>query len=69
MSQKEKVKILEKRLINTERALLALWSLLEDTMPANKTISIDNMMQEFFEANTDLGANFAISSVDGAFVK
>ena len=53
---------LEKRLANTEKALLALWSLMQDTMPPDYQRSINKMMNDYFDANDTLGANFDITS-------
>ena len=55
---------LEKRLQNTERALIDLWTLLKDTVPPAYADNIDDMMGEYFEANTELGGDF-----DAGFVK
>lgn len=53
---------LEKRLQNTERALIALWGLMKDTMPPAYQDSIDRMINEYFDANESLGANFDLNS-------
>lgn len=52
---------LEKRLDNTEKALLSLWALMMDTMPPDYQRDIDKMMNEYFEANSGLGATFDIT--------
>ena len=49
---------LEKRLANTETALLSLWEIMKDTMPPDYQNNIDKMMNDFFEANSGLGASF-----------
>jgi len=51
---------LEKRLANTEAALIALWSLTKDTMPQEVFNNTDNMMNEYFDANESYGSNFNI---------
>lgn len=52
---------LEKRLDNTEKALLSLWALMMDTMPPDYQRDIDKMMSEYFEASSELGATFDIT--------
>jgi len=47
---------IEKRLANTEAALVALVTLLKDTLPPTAGNDIDNMMSQYFEANRGLGA-------------
>ena len=49
---------LEKRLANTEKALVALWSLIQDTLPPAYQEDTDKMMEEYFNANCKLGADF-----------
>ena len=49
---------IEKRLANTESALIALWSLTKETMPPQYQKDIDKMMNEYFDANAKLGATF-----------
>lgn len=49
---------IEKRLVNTETALVALWSLLEDTFPPAYADSVATMMEEYFDANKSLGSVF-----------
>ena len=49
---------LEKRLANTETALIALWAIMKDTMPPDHQDVIDEMMSDFFGANSSLGSNF-----------
>lgn len=48
----------EKRLRNTELALLALWTLMKDTMPPACQDDIDKMMNKYYDANAELGADF-----------
>jgi len=50
---------LEKRLANTETALVGLWSLMKDTMPPDYQRNIEVMMNEYFDANNKLGADFS----------
>lgn len=52
---------LEKRLLNTEKALLALWALMRDTMPPAYQDDIDRMVNEYFDANNALGAIFDLT--------
>jgi len=52
---------IEKRLQNTERALVALWALMKDAMPPGQQNSIEKMINEYFDANEALGANFTLS--------
>lgn len=49
---------LEKRLRNTELALLAMWSLMKDTMPPAYQEDIDKMINEYYDANAALGSDF-----------
>ena len=53
---------IEKRLQNTERALIALWSLMKDTMPPAYQEDIDRMVNEYFDANSALGSDFDLSN-------
>ncbi len=53
---------IEKRLQNTERALTALWSLMKETMPPAYQEDIDRMVNEYFDANSELGADFDLSN-------
>lgn len=53
---------LEKRVHNTENALVALWALIQNTIPAENKDHIENMMEEYFNANTDLGATFGLNN-------
>lgn len=53
-------KKLEQRLKNTEIALVSLWSLMKNTLPPEHQECIDRMMDEYFEANQKLGADFKI---------
>jgi len=48
---------IEKRLQNTERALLALWVLIKDTMPPAYADAVQDMMSDYFDANTELGSD------------
>ena len=50
--------MLEKRLMNTEMALVALWSFLQDTMPPAIQANVGEMMNEFFDTNSEMGADF-----------
>lgn len=52
------VKQLEARLENTEKALIGLWSLIQDNMPNYVQDGGDKMMEEYFTANVELGADF-----------
>lgn len=52
---------LQKRLMNTEMALVGLWSLLQDLMPRGTQSSVGQMMNEYFDANTEMGADFDLS--------
>jgi hypothetical protein len=52
---------LEKRLHNTEVMLVSLWALIEDTMPPVYRETIDEMMEDYFNANDSLGADFDTS--------
>jgi len=49
---------LEKRLRNTEMALLGLWTLMKDTMPPSYQEDIDKMMNDYFDANASMGSDF-----------
>ena len=53
---------IEKRLQNTERALIALWSLMKETMPPEYQENIDRMVSEYFDANYALGSVFDLSN-------
>lgn len=54
-------KQLQARLVNTERALLALWSLIEDTMPSATQDAVGELMNEYYTTNSDLGADFSLA--------
>jgi len=56
MSEQNRINQLEKRLINTERTLISLWALLEDTVPDSHADKINIMMERFFKANVALGS-------------
>ena len=45
---------MDKRLRNTETALVALWSLTKDTFPSHALEVADNMMEGYFEAQERL---------------
>ncbi len=49
---------IQKRVENTEVALVALWSLIEDTLPQEHREATTQMMNDFFDANVELGAEF-----------
>ncbi len=51
---------LEKRLANTEAALFALWNLMQDSQPPHLQYSAGNMIEDYFQANADLGASFDV---------
>jgi len=55
---------LEKRLINTEKALVALWALLKDTVPPAYEEGIEEMMSDYFTASTKLNADFSCGFID-----
>ena len=44
--------------MNTEMALVALWSFLQDTMPPAIQANVGEMMNEFFDTNSEMGADF-----------
>jgi arylsulfatase A-like enzyme len=49
---------IEKRLINTERALVAFYSLIEDNLTTETKEAVSKMMEEYFDSNVSLGGNF-----------
>jgi len=49
---------IEKRLFNTERALVSLWSLLEPTCGEVTKKAIDLMISDYFDAQVSLGVEF-----------
>ena len=53
MTNEEK---LQARIQNTERALVALWSLLEDLQPAAYSDDINLMMEQYHNAGQSLGS-------------
>lgn len=48
-------KAILKRLANTEKALVSLWSLLEDVTPPAYSETITKMISDYLEANEKLG--------------
>lgn len=48
-------KKLRARLENTEIALLALWTLLEDNIPSEYQDDINRMLEQYYDANKMLG--------------
>ena len=50
---------MEKRLANTEYAFMALWNLLSPSLPAQTAFTIDQMVGDYFDANSSLGADFS----------
>jgi len=62
MNDLEKLKNLEDRLVNTETALAALWALIKDDMSARTGKAADVMMEQYFDANSELGAPVNIGS-------
>ena len=46
---------LEKRLANTEAALVGLWALLEDALPPAYQEDIGRFMKYYFDTNEELG--------------
>ena len=63
----DEIELLKARLANTEAALIALHSLLQDTIPLAYNNDISTMLKEYFEANNSLGADF--DSRNGFIVK
>ena len=63
---------IEKRLQNTEKALLALATVLGDVVSAEKESQINTIMSDYFDANTSLGFNATnaefIKHVDASYV-
>jgi len=53
---------IEKRLYNTEIALMSLWHLMADTMPPAYEEAITRMMNDYFDANKNLGSEFIIQN-------
>ncbi len=53
---------IEKRLQNTERALIGLWSLMQDTMPPAYAQDIDAMINDYFDANAGLGSDLGLTN-------
>ncbi len=51
---------LEKRLANTEMALATLLDLINDSLSATCSDRAVKMMNEYFRANEELGADFGI---------
>ena len=52
----------EKRLINTERALVSLFALIEDSLSEADAYAANKMMGMYFHTNEGLGANFEQTS-------
>ena len=50
--------ILKKRLNNTELALFTLWALIKKDVNADAKDAVDEMMEAYFNANSNLGAEF-----------
>ena len=50
----------DKRLANTEYAIIALWNMVSDMLTSDpeKLMSIDQMIGDYFEAQESLGADF-----------
>tara|TARA_R110000850_G_scaffold255136_1_gene380878 strand:+ start:80 stop:298 length:219 start_codon:yes stop_codon:yes gene_type:complete len=67
------MKDIEKRLHNTEKALLSLAAVLSDTASADNEDYINSVMTEYLDANTSLGSNADSSNfikhVDVSYVK
>lgn len=53
---------IEKRLYNTERALHGLWSMLEDLQPPAYAERINELMEEYFDTNVELGSGLDTST-------
>lgn len=60
---------IEKRLQNTERALVALWALIGETMPHHVIGGASQMMEEYFEAQGALGSEMPTSNGNDPFIK
>ncbi len=56
MIDQDYITTLEKRLENTEKALITLWSLLEDLHPPETQRDINEMLHEYYDANCLLGS-------------
>lgn len=54
------LKELEKRINNTEKALMAFWVLIEDTMPPACQDSVNGIMRDYLESAQELGGDFKI---------
>ena len=55
-SDEERIIQLERRLANTEKALLAFWSILEGLQPPSAQEDVNNMLESYANANTSLGS-------------
>lgn len=58
------MKALEERLENTERALIALVALLEDTLPPAYHEDIKRMVEQFWSRNEELGGDLSTPGFD-----
>ena len=56
----------EKRMANTEYAIIALWNMISDMLTDNpeKLMAVDRMIGDYFDANESLGADFSTTHVD-----
>ena len=52
-----KIEALEKRLNNTEKALIGFFAMMEDTLPPASQDGINAMIVDYAEANEGLGAS------------
>ncbi len=50
---------LEKRMINTEQAFLALYIMTKGKIPVKRKAAVENMMNQYLHANKRLGAEFS----------
>lgn len=56
----------DKRLANTEYAIIALWNMVSDMLTSDpeKLMIIDQMIGDYFEAQESLGAEFARTHIE-----
>ena len=48
----------DKRLANTEYAMVALWNMIGPTLNTELLFAVDQMIGDYFDANKSLGADF-----------
>lgn len=58
MTREIKITELELRLANTERVLVAFYAFMKDTISPQYMEQLDKMMNDYFDVNSDLGADF-----------